>query len=135
MLELGIGLVMLVLALGVWAYTHLNSTDRTLDRPKPAWLAMPKMMAQMGDGRMLNLKVNLQLANDQAVDALKPHVPAFEALIQETGLRITKDDIQEAGRLKQFSQDIRTSLNGYLEDQAMSARVKGVAFEELMLMP
>lgn len=135
LLELVIGVGVVVLGFGVWAYTHFASGPATPDRPKPAWLALPKVMAQMSDGRMVNIKVNLRLASDNAIGDLTPHVPAFKALIEETGTRLSRDDLQGAEGMKNLSRTIRTSLNGYLQERDLSPRVKDVAFEEMMLMP
>lgn len=135
LLELVIGIGVIVLGFSVWAFTHFGGDTPRQDKPKPTWLAMSKVMAQMSDGRMVNIKVNLRLANDGAADELEPHVPAFKALIQETGTRLSREDLQGMQGMKNFGQAIRASLNGYLQDQQVPARIKDVAFEEMMLMP
>lgn len=135
LLELVIGVGVIVLGFGVWAFTHFSNGPDTQDRPKPAWLALPKVMAQMADGRMVNIKINLRLPSDSAAVELQPHVPAFKALIEETGTHMSRDDLQGTQGMKQLGKAIRTSLNGYLEDQGVETRVKDVAFEEMMLMP
>lgn len=133
--ELAIGVVVVVLGMAVWAYTHFNDGTRHHDRPKPVWLGISKVMAQMGDGRMVNLKVNLRLAHEEDVEALDAHVPAFKSLIQETGSQLSRETLQSKSGVQQLSKAIRTALNGYLEDHDMDARVKDVAFDELMLLP
>lgn len=136
LLELVIGVVVVVLGGSVWAYTHFSGQpDAQQTRPKPTWLAMPKIMAQMADGRMVNVKVNLQLGKDKDADELGPHIPAFTALIEETGTHISEDDLHGLDGLKRFSHDMKVSLNGYLKAQGVETRVKDVAFDELMLMP
>lgn len=135
LLELVIGLVVVILGVSVWAYTHYGKSDDRQDRPTPAWLSLPKIMAQMSDGRMVNFKVNLRLAKDNDADALEPHMPAFKALVEEAGTHISEEDLHGSGGLKQFSLDIKKSLNSYLKDQGEPTRIKDVAFEEMMLMP
>lgn len=136
LLELSIGIIVIVLGAGVWAFTHYSSkSDAHQDRPKPAWLGVPKVMAQMGDGRMVDMKINLQLNSDNEASALEPHMPAFTALIQAAGVSTSHDDLQQEGGAARFGRSIRSSLNSYLEEQDLPERVKNVAFEELMLMP
>lgn len=135
-LELAIGLIVIVLGAGVWAFTHFGEKHGAhQDRPKPAWLAVPNILAQMGDGRMVDMKINLQLNSDDEASELKPHMPAFTALIQAAGVTTSHDDLQQDGGAARFGRNIRSSLNNYLEEQDMPARVKNVAFDELMLMP
>lgn len=136
LLELAIGVIVIVLGGSVWAFTHFGGKNNShQDRPKPAWLAVPKMMAQMGDGRMVDMKINLQLNKESDASELEPHMPAFAALIQATGVATSHDDLQQEGGAARFGRAIRTSLNDYLEEQNLPERVKNVAFEELMLMP
>lgn len=135
LLELVIGVIVIVLGGSVWAYTHFANKNPHQNKPKPAWLAVPKVMAQMADGRMVDMKINLQLDSDQDASELKPHMPAFTALIQATGVSTSHDDLQQEGGALRFGRAIRTSLNGYLEEQDLPERIKNVAFEELMLMP
>lgn len=136
LLELSIGVIVIALGAGVWAFTHFGGKPNAQqDRPKPAWLAVPKIMAQMGDGRMVDMKINLQLNSDNEASELEPHMPAFTALIQAAGVSTSHDDLQQEGGAARFGRTIRASLNNYLQEQDMTARVKNVAFDELMLMP
>lgn len=136
LLELSIGIIVIVLGAGVWAFTHFGEKPNAQqERPKPAWLAVPKIMSQMGDGRMVDMKINLQLSSDKDASELEPHMPAFTALIQAAGVATSHDDLQQDGGAARFGRTIRSSLNNYLEEQDMPERVKNVAFEELMLMP
>lgn len=134
MLELGIGLVMIVLALSVWAYTQLGAKG-TQHKPRPIWLGISKVMAQMGDGRMVNMKVNLRLQDNDALDRLSAHMPAFKALIQEAGAQMSRDTLQGSDGMRNLATAIRDTLNSYLDEHAVQAHIKDVAFEELMLMP
>ena len=134
-LELSVGLIALVLGLAAWVFLQMGDSKSAHDKPRPAWLGVSKVMAQMADGRMVNIKVNLRLKDEKAVEELGPHVPAFAALIQEVGANVSREDLQDSQGLKNFSALIRTSLNDYLADQSVHAKVKDVAFAELMLLP
>lgn len=135
LLELVIGLAVVVLGTGVWAYTHFSSQGIEQGRPKPVWLTVPKVMAQTADGRMVNVKVNLRLAKDKDAGELEPHIPAFKAMIQEASTSITRDELKNQGGMQQFSKAVKASVNGYLKSQDVSARIKDVAFDELMPLP
>ena len=134
LLELSIGVIVVMLGAGVWAFTHYGS-NASQERPKPAWLGVPKVMAQMGDGRMVDMKINLQLNSTKDASELEPHMPAFTALIQAAGVSTSHEDLQREGGPASFGRTIRSSLNNYLEEQDLPERIKNVAFEELMLMP
>lgn len=134
LLELVIGVTAVVLAVGVWAFSHY-SDPAPQDKPNPVWLGVSKVVAQMSDGRMVSVKVNLRLAHEDAVDELAPHIPAFKALIQETGAQISREDLQGREGMKHFGKAIVSTLNDYLDERNEPARIKSVAFEELMLMP
>lgn len=135
LLELGIGLAVVVLVSGAWAYTYFVSPNIDPSRPVPVWLAVPKVMAQTADGRMVNVKVNLQLAKADDVSLLEPHVPAFKTLIQDVSTDISRDELKQPDGILQFGQAVKATFNSYLKSQDVSARVKNVAFDELMPLP
>lgn len=135
LLELGIGVAVLALCLSVWAYTQFAGASSNPARPKPVWLSVPKVMAQTSDGRMFNVKLNLRLGKEKDVGVLEPHIPAFKTMVQEAGAQVSRDEMKEQAGLARFSQVVKTSLNGYLQSQEISARVKDVAFDEVMLLP
>ncbi len=135
LLELVIGLAVVLLGAGVWAYTQFSSQKIDPNRPVPVWLSVPKVMAQTSDGRMINVKVNLRLAKDKDVDVLEPHIPAFKTLIQEASSGLTRDELKDQGGMAQFGKAVKASFNGYLASQDVSARIKDVAFDELMPLP
>lgn len=135
LLELVIGLAVVVLGSGVWAYTHFSSQNIEQERPKPVWLTVPKVMAQTADGRMVNVKVNLRLAKDKDAGELEPYIPAFKAMIQEASTGITRDELKDQGGMLQFSKAVKASVNGYLKSQDVPARIKDVVFDELMPLP
>jgi flagellar basal body-associated protein FliL len=135
MLELSVGVMAVVLGTSVWVYMQLSHSKPVQERPRPVWLGVDKVMAQMSDGRMVNIKVNLRLKDQKAIDELSPHKPAFKALIQEAGTQVTHDELQDTQGMKHFSSVIRASINDYLEDESVHVKIKDVVFDELMLMP
>jgi flagellar basal body-associated protein FliL len=125
----------LLLGLCVWAYTSLSSRATEQSKPAPAWLSVSKVLAQMSDGRMVKIKVDLRVQDQDALGSLKPQTPAFTALIEEVGGQMTHEELQGAEGMARLGSAIQTALNGYLKDQRVPERVKGVAFEELTLLP
>lgn len=134
-LEMSVGLLALVLGVSAWLFLQLSDSKPKHDKPRPAWLGVSKVMAQMSDGRMVNVKINLRLKDEKAVEELDPHTPAFAALIQEVGTQVTHDELQDTKGIQHFGSLIRESLNDYLEQQSVHTKVKDVAFAELMLLP
>lgn len=133
-LELSVGVIAIVLGLAAWLFLQYSSKSAQ-EKPHPAWLAVSKVTAQTSDGRMVNIKVNLRLKDQHAIKELDPHIPAFAALIQEVGSEVSRDDLQNMQGIQHFGSLIRTSLNDYLEKQSVHAKIKDVAFDELMLLP
>lgn len=135
LLEMAIGAFVLVLGACVWGYAHFSSQKLEHTKPVPVWLTVPKVMAQTSDGRMFNVKLNLQLGKPKDVSLMEPHIPAFTTLVQEVGTQMSRDDMKDADGLVRFGKTVKTSLNGYLKAQDVQARVKDVALDELMLLP
>lgn len=135
LLELAIGITVLALGIGVWAYTHLSNQTVEQAKPTPVWLTVPKVMAQTADGRMFNVKLNLRLGKQKDVSVMEPHIPAFKTLVQEASTQMSRDDMKDADGLVRFGKTVKTSLNGYLKAQDVQARVKDVALDEIMLLP
>lgn len=135
LLEVIIGIAALMVGLGVWLYATGSSAPKTQDKPRPFWLGVSEVMAQLSDGRMVNVKVNLKLGSEKAVGELAPHKPAFQALIQEAGTQVSRDDIQGPEGMRRFGATLQETLNAYLEEQDVPIRIKQVMFEELTLMP
>jgi flagellar basal body-associated protein FliL len=135
LLQVLIGVVALLLGAGVWLYAQVSQGEAPQVRPRPIWLGIAKVTAQMSDGRMLNVKVNLSLPSDNAVGELRPHMPAFQALIEEAGTRISREDVQGSEGMRRFGASIRGTLNDYLDGQDTAGRIKDVVFDELMLLP
>jgi flagellar basal body-associated protein FliL len=135
LLELLIGVSALMLGTAVWLFVQAGGNKAQQERPRPVWLGVTKVMAQMSDGRMVTVKVNLSLGKPEAIGELQPHMPAFQALIEEAGTRITREDIQGGEGMKRFGVAIQETLNEYLDGQHVANRVKHVLFDELTLMP
>ena len=128
-----VGIGALLLGLGVWAYSALQQPATS--RPKPAWLAVPKVTSQMADGRMLAMRVNLQLKRAADESALSPHVPAFASLIESSGSDLQTEQISDSKQLKALQSRIQHDINGYLSEQGVPQRVRKVDFQELVLLP
>lgn len=128
----GFVLATLLVASAVWLYTALSGATSS-GRPQPVWLGVPKVVSQMSDGRVMEVKVNLQLKDDDAAGALEDHVIAFGAVIQGVGISMTKTDVRGAEGMQRYGQAIRESINDYLEQSNIDERVRHVAFEELTL--
>ena len=135
LLQAIMGLAVVLLGMGVWLYLSNNGAPAAQDKPRPVWLGVSEVLAQMSDGRMVNVKVNLKLGNEQAIAELAPHKPAFQALIQEAGTQVSREDIQGPEGMRHFGATLRDTLNGYLEEQDVPTRIKQVVFDELTLMP
>jgi flagellar basal body-associated protein FliL len=134
-LPLAFAAAALLLGLGAWAYTSFGAHSSEPSRPVPAWLTISKVMAQMSDGRMVKIKVDLRVQDKDAVGTLKPQTAAFTALIEEVGGHMSREDLQGSEGMARLGSAIQTALNDYLQEQRVPERVKGVAFEELTLLP
>lgn len=129
-----VGLGALVLLLMAWAFNRLMQPQEP-QRPVPAWLGVSKVNAQTADGRMLAVKVNLQLKNQNDLETLAPYEPVFKSLVTEAGASLSSDQAKGRDRIAQFGNTVRDSVNDYLNEQHVKPRVKRVAFEEFTLMP
>jgi flagellar basal body-associated protein FliL len=134
LLEITIGIGFLVIGLVVWAYSLFASKD-THTRPVPAWLSVAKVVAQMGDGRMLKIKVNLQLARKEDEATLSPHGPAFKALVESVGGEMRTEEITGPQGITKLGTAILEELNGYLDEQRVPSHIQQVAFDEVLVMP
>ncbi len=134
MLEIAIGATALILGLAVWAYV---SKDKAHDKakPLPVWLALPKVTSETDDGRVLNIKVNLRLTELEQLKTLQGHANAFKAIVQDLGNEVTPDDMHDPDRITELGRHIKGTVNNYLRSQQVKASIKGVAFDELHLLP
>lgn len=129
-----IGLGTMVLLIVVWAFNRLIQPDEP-QRPVPAWLSVSKVNAQTRDGRMLTVKVNFQVKNQDDLETLTPYEPVFKSLISEVGSSLRSDQATGSERIIEFGDTVRNAVNDYLNDQQVKPQVKRVAFEEFTLMP
>lgn len=123
----------LLVGLGAWFVTQWSAMDKP--RHGAVWLTVPKVISQLADGRMVSVKINLQLRNRDNPEALEGHQPALKAMIEQVGTTITRDDLKGADGIQRYGRAIQRAINGYLDDQQVDERVKMVAFDELILMP
>lgn len=130
-----IGFVTLVALLGAWAYTRLSSQPEEPKRPVPTWLGVSPVTAQTADGRILSVKVNLLLKNEEDLDVLRPYEPAFKSLVAEAGSGFDATGLRGPDRILEFGVLVKESVNEYLNEQQVKPRIKRVAFEEFKLMP
>ena len=135
MLEATISAIVIVLVMTIWLYVRYANNHPMQEKAQPVWLGVTKVTSQMSDDRMVDIKVKLRLDNEKALDQMEPHAPAFEALIQEAGAKMTREDLQQRGGLKRLASGILNNINDYLEEQALPGRIKEVDFEEVLLMP
>lgn len=134
LLEIAIGASALILGMAVWAYVSLSKAPDNA-KPLPVWLAVPKVTSQTEDGRMLNIKVNLRLSEVEQLKTLQAHAEAFKAIVQDLGNEVTLEDMHDPDRITDLSRQIKGTVNNYLRSQQIKAHIKGVAFDELHLLP
>jgi flagellar basal body-associated protein FliL len=133
-LGLIVGAVTLLCAAAAWFYTA-GQPDLTQRRAPPVWMGLDKVVAQLDDGQHLNVKVDLQLKDEEALEALTPHGDAMKVMLAELGQAITREDLASPEGIQSFGQDIRRHINNYLRRQQVEQRVVSVAFGELLLTP
>lgn len=129
-----IGLATLAFLMVAWALNRLIQPSEP-ERPVPAWLGVSQVTAQTSDGRLLSVKVNLQVKNKDDLEVLAPYEPAFRSIVADTGAAMSSDQATGSERVIQFGKTVREEVNDYLEEQNVQPRVKRVAFEEFKLMP
>lgn len=133
-LGLVVGAVTLLCAAAAWFYTA-GQPDLSQRRPPPVWMGLGKVVAQLDDGQHLNVKVDLQLKDEEALEVLAPHGDAMKVMLTELGQAITREDLASPEGIQDFGQDIRRQINNYLRRQQIEQRVVSVAFGELLLTP
>lgn len=134
LLEIAIGATALLLGLAVWAYVNMSKGADNA-KPLPVWLAVPKVTSQTDDGRMLNIKVNLRLTELEQLKTLQAHADAFKTIVQDLGNEVTLEDMHDPDRITELGRQIKGTVNNYLRSQQVKAHIKGVAFDELHLLP
>ena len=126
-LAIGIALGALLVAFGAWVFTEMSAMDKP--RNGAVWLNVPKVISQLADGRMVSVKVNLQLRNKDDPSTLEGHQPALKAMIEQVGTTVSREDIKGADGIQRYGRAIQHAINGYLDDQQIDERVKMVAFD------
>lgn len=126
--------VALLIATAVWGYAHWTD-QQARQQARKAWVAVPKVLSQLSDGRMVQVKVNLKLDDGAPTAPLDGHGPALSAMIQAIGPTLSRDDLRGPEGMDRYATAIRDSLNSYLSGRQMDERVADVAFEEFVLMP
>jgi flagellar basal body-associated protein FliL len=127
------GVAVLAIA-AAWGWARLAAAPAT-ERPRPAWLGVNRVIAQLNDGRLLKVRVDLRLTDQDAVSALTPHQDAFKALVEEVGGDMSRAELEGAEGMQTMAQEIRHTLNSYLASQRMPQRVRAVMFGEWTLLP
>ncbi len=127
------GVAVLAIA-AVWGWSRLTAAPSN-ERPKPAWLSISQVIAQLNDGRMLKVRVDLHLADQDAVSALTPHQEAFKTMVEELSGEMSREELEGPEGMVTLAKDIRTTLNRYLASQRIPQRVRGVMFNEWTLLP
>lgn len=129
-----IGLVTVLLLAGAWMFNRLTKADEPA-RPVPVWLDVSPVTAQMADGRMLQVKVNLQVKDKDDLEVLAPYEPVFKSIVFETGSALSSSEARGSERIIEFGDTVLESVNDYLDEQRVQPKIKRVAFEEFKLMP
>jgi flagellar basal body-associated protein FliL len=134
-LALGVSLGALLMIAAIWAWARGNTAPALTERPVPAWLGVNRVIAQLTDGRMLKVRVDLQLQDQDALSSLTPHQEAFRAMVEEISSEMSHDELLGAEGMSKLAGHIRSASNSYLAEQQIPHRVKDVMFEEWTLMP
>lgn len=133
-MEISIGLGILILGVGAWLF-NTYAKPQASNRPVPIWLGISKVMAQMTDGRMLSVKVNLQLKNKDDQSILEPHATALKAVVEQVAADMNEDEITGPDAMVNLGDAIESGVNDYLREQHLKTRIKHVMFDEMVLMP
>ncbi len=134
MLSLIMGGVALLVVAALWGWSRFASSA-TVERPRPAWLGITRVIAQLNDGRMLKVRVDLHLADQDAVKALTPHQDAIKAMVEEVSGDMSQEDVEGTNAMPILARELRATVNHYLASQRLPQRVRGVMFDEWTLLP
>ncbi len=127
------GVAILAIA-AVWAWSRMAEAPSTA-RPKPAWLGISRVIAQLNDGRQLKVRVDLHLSDQDAVSALTPHQDAFKSIVEEISGDMSREELEGTEGMEMLAKKIRRTANSYLASQRIPQRVRGVMFDEWTLLP
>lgn len=123
---------------GVYASSKGVFKDEGLpnDRPKPVFMSLKPVHAQMADGDMLSVKVSLQISKAKSPDELTDYAGVFGSLVEKAGQQTSRQDLKAQDGIERFGIDIQRDLNDYLDDQGGTpSRVTSVMFDELVPLP
>lgn len=130
-------LVAVATMLGVYASTTTpGESGLPTIRPKPVWMALKPVRAQMSDGNMLAIKVSLQLSKTKSADELTGYAGVFGALVEQAGQRTSRQALRSEDGIERFGIEIQRGLNDFLDDRdGTPSRVTSVMFDELIQLP
>lgn len=117
---------------------YFQSDDKNLfdGQPRPVWMALKPVRAQMADGNMLAVKVSLQLSKTKNSDELNEYAGVFGSLVEQAGQQTSRKDLRARDGIERFGFAIQHQLNDYLDERdATPSRVTEVLFDELLLLP
>lgn len=118
-----------------WVGVETASSFFVDARPRPVWVDIKPVQAQMLDGRMVGVKVTLQLQDKASGSDIESYKPAIAAVIQQIGAAQTRAAIFGKDGMERFRGQIGDAVNDYLEDHELGRAVKQVSFSELIVMP
>jgi flagellar basal body-associated protein FliL len=131
-------LVAVASVLGTYASMTRSQGDDgpRIERPRPVWMPLKPVRAQMSDGNMLAIKVSLQLSKTKNADELTDYSGVFGSLVEQAGQHTSRRQLREEDGLERFSIQIQRDLNDYLDEHDTSpTRVTSVLFDELVQLP
>lgn len=107
-----------------------------IERPRPVWMPLKPVRAQMSDGNMLAIKVSLQLSKTKNADELTDYSGVFGSLVEQAGQHTSRRQLREEDGIERFSIQIQRDLNDYLDEHDTSpTRITSVLFDELVQLP
>lgn len=113
-----------------------KATGASDNRPRPIWMSLKPVHAQMADGEMLSVKVSLQLSKTRSADELTAYSGVFGSLVEQAGQRTSRHELKSTDGIERFDIQIQRQLNDYLDDRdATPSRVTSVMFDELTPLP
>ncbi len=126
--------------LGMYAATSQSPATETKgidsQRPKPVWMALKPVRAQMADGDMLLIKVSLQLSKTKSADELTDYAGVFNLLVEQSGQHTSRKELKAPDGIERFGIQIQRDLNDYLDDHDTTpSRITSVMFDELVPLP
>lgn len=122
------------LALVTWGWQKYTQTPDELVRPVPIYLSIDKIETKMSDGSVLTFKFGLQLKDPKDQKVLGPYAPAFRSMVTNLTTELTYQDLASPDSMTEMGGYIQYTLNDYLTQQGLPQRIKGVLFEDWLLL-